>query len=358
MEKDVVFFSHSSIDTEAINYIKERIIQFTGNAIKIFLSSDGQSIPLGSNWIHKIEEGLEKAKIMFVFISKDSINSSWIYFESGYSYSKKIKVIPVGINGADISKLKPPLSLLQGFNITDTDSMNNIIGVINNELDLSFPDGFSNDDLISFSAKKSDKLTVLEKDIVFVDYFEFAFPLSCKDKSGEQIIFKEDHQKYILDRLGEKDVIYEDRDGYIIPGMKVLFVSEVVLFRIDTVLLSENIELIKLLLKEVYSKVPETLYFRVILKKEYAAIKDEIKLSSLCSIANIKRNAAQTNSFNFGELMFSIKADYIIVDGMKEESNYIYVVYRTDTLSDGIVRKLMSKLLDYLIINDSPRYKW
>lgn len=358
MEKAVVFFSHSSIDTEAINYLKERIIQFTGKAIEIFLSSDGQSIPLGSNWIHKIEEGLEKAKIMFVFISKDSINSSWIYFESGYSYSKKIKVIPVGINGADISKLRPPLSLLQGFNITDTDSMNNIISVINNELDFNFIDGFSDTDLISFSAMTSDKRVILEKDILCVDYLEFAFPLLCTDENGEQIIFMKDHQRYILDRLSEKDVIYEDRDGYIVPGMKVLFINDVVLFRIDTILLSENIDLIKSLLSEVYSKIPKTLYFRIILKSGYAAIKDEIKLSSLCSIANIKRNPVQTNSFDFGDLTFSIKADYIIGNNGKDESNYIYVVYSPDTFSDGIVRQLMSKLFDYSIINDNQRYKW
>lgn len=52
---------------------------------------------------------------MFVFVSPESLSSSWIYFESGFAYAKGVKVIPIGIKGVDIGKLKPPLNLLQGF---------------------------------------------------------------------------------------------------------------------------------------------------------------------------------------------------------------------------------------------------
>lgn len=37
------------------------------------------------------------AKIMFVFVTENSISSGWIYFEAGYAYSNGIQVIPVGI---------------------------------------------------------------------------------------------------------------------------------------------------------------------------------------------------------------------------------------------------------------------
>lgn len=45
----------------------------------------------------KVEEGLQVAKIMFVFVTENSISSGWIYFEAGYAYSNGIQVIPVGI---------------------------------------------------------------------------------------------------------------------------------------------------------------------------------------------------------------------------------------------------------------------
>ena len=94
--KETLFFSHSSKDKDAINYLKDLVSKKTGNTFNIFLSSDGESIPFGSNWVHKIEQGLVDSKIMFVFVTPNSIKSSWIYFESGYAYSKDIKVIPIG----------------------------------------------------------------------------------------------------------------------------------------------------------------------------------------------------------------------------------------------------------------------
>ncbi len=79
MEKPTIFFSHSSKDKDLILPIKKKIENITANVIDIFMSSDGQSIPFGHNWVHKIEEGLNRTQIMFVFVTPTSINSSWIF---------------------------------------------------------------------------------------------------------------------------------------------------------------------------------------------------------------------------------------------------------------------------------------
>ena len=92
MEKPTIFFSHSSKDRDAILPIKEKLMKITSGVIQIFMSSDGQSIPFGNNWVHKIEEGLNNAKIMFVFVTPTSIESGWIYFEAGFAYSKGIEI--------------------------------------------------------------------------------------------------------------------------------------------------------------------------------------------------------------------------------------------------------------------------
>lgn len=119
------------------------------------MSSYGQSIPFGNNWIHKIEEGLNKAQVMFVFVTPISVNSAWIYFEAGFAYSKNIEVIPVGI-GISIGQLKPPLSLLQGFDITSTDSLNNFISIINRKFDLKFDFAFTDDTYNAVFASMTD----------------------------------------------------------------------------------------------------------------------------------------------------------------------------------------------------------
>lgn len=138
MEKPIIFFSHSSQDEKYLRLLKDIIENQTGSAIDIFLSSDGQSIPLGRNWVKKVEEALTKTSLMFVFISPNSLQSNWLYFEAGYVYSNDVRVVPVGILGVNLNTIKPPLSLLQGFNLDKEDSLGNIIGVINEEYKTKF----------------------------------------------------------------------------------------------------------------------------------------------------------------------------------------------------------------------------
>lgn len=97
MDKPVLFFSHSSKDRDIILPLKDKLGIVTSRTVDIFMSSDGQSIPFGSNWIHKVEEGLKESRIMFVFVTETSLSSGWIYFEVGFAYSKGIQVVPVGI---------------------------------------------------------------------------------------------------------------------------------------------------------------------------------------------------------------------------------------------------------------------
>ena len=145
MEKSTIFFSHSSLDKDVVLLIKDKIYDITKGTIDIFMSSDGQSIPFGTNWIHKIEEGLNTSQIMFVFVTENSLSSGWIYFEAGYAYNKGISVVPVGL-GVDIGSLKPPLNLLQGFNITSSEGLNNFVTILNREFKTTFDDLFDLND--------------------------------------------------------------------------------------------------------------------------------------------------------------------------------------------------------------------
>ena len=56
--KPTIFFSHSSFDTDKIVPIKDFILERTGNSLRIFMSSDGASIPFGTNWLKEIEDAL------------------------------------------------------------------------------------------------------------------------------------------------------------------------------------------------------------------------------------------------------------------------------------------------------------
>ena len=118
MDKPIIFFSHSSRDKQPLTKLKELLLTKCSNSLEIFLSSDGQSIPFGKNWVHQIEKALNVSSTFFIFLTPHSLNSNWVHFEAGHAYSKGLDVIPIGLFGIDLNSVRPPLNLLQGFNIT------------------------------------------------------------------------------------------------------------------------------------------------------------------------------------------------------------------------------------------------
>ncbi len=218
MDKPTIFFSHSSADKDTILPIKEKLCSITANVLDVFMSSDGQSIPFGNNWIHKIEEGLNKAQVMFVFVTPISVNSAWIYFEAGFAYSKNIEVIPVGI-GISIGQLKPPLSLLQGFDITSTDSLNNFISIINRRFSLEFNFAFTDDTYNAIFAST----TGYNNHINIGEVFRGANYIICSQylSSNSDKIIRYDIDAWaanIKDYLKDKNIKFASHQSSIITG--------------------------------------------------------------------------------------------------------------------------------------------
>ncbi len=130
-DKPIIFFSHSSKDKKNLVRLKELFDEKTGGVYDVFLSSDGSSIKFGHNWVSSIQMALEKASLMFVFITNNSIESDWIYFESGFAYAKAVQVVPVGLLGKSLDSIRPPLGLLQGFNVRSHEGLDNLIVIVN-----------------------------------------------------------------------------------------------------------------------------------------------------------------------------------------------------------------------------------
>ncbi|MBN8460786.1 MAG: toll/interleukin-1 receptor domain-containing protein [Verrucomicrobia bacterium] len=146
MEKPTIFLSHSSRDSESLKRLQAMLEKATSGTLSLFLSSDGQSIPFGRNWVATVEQALDSSALMFSFLSPVSTGSAWINFEAGYAYARGVKVVPVAIMGKDLNALNPPLSLLQGFNLKSHEGMNNILSVINATFSTSYPLSFNEDD--------------------------------------------------------------------------------------------------------------------------------------------------------------------------------------------------------------------
>lgn len=227
MSKPTVFFSHSSKDKEIVLTIKKKIDAITGGVLDIFLTSDGQSIPFGTNWVHKVEEGLNKAKIMFLFMTPNSVNSNWVNFEAGFAYSKDINVIPVGI-GFDIAQLNPPISLLQGFNVTSGDGLNNFISVINDKFEYHINEAFSDKDfsVISEIGKNNTKRVDIGK--VF-NSAQYELLSEYEDGKGGKLKYNViGLYKKILDYLATESIQYsieesDSQNTILVLGIKIVY---------------------------------------------------------------------------------------------------------------------------------------
>lgn len=146
MEKPIVFLSHSSRDKVPLAALKELLDRRAAGSLEFFLSSDGQSIRLGSNWVVRISDALEQAKVMFLFLSAQSADSKWIHFEAGSAYSNDIQVVPVCLPGMDLNRVSAPLNLLQGFNLHSADALGNLARTCNEVFQLRIDERFTKDD--------------------------------------------------------------------------------------------------------------------------------------------------------------------------------------------------------------------
>ena len=228
-EKPIIFFSHSSKDAKPLARLKERFVKKTHGAIEVFLSSDGQSIPLGVDWDKRIEEAMDKAKLMFTFVTRHSLQSSWIYFESGYAYAKKARVIPVDFLGFDLDRLSPPLSKLEGFNVTSAAGLNNIIAEVNSETGQEHPLAFSEADYQHICG--SDRQGAAQ---MFGDYAEHVLGLivSVGVAGAHSVLLNQ-----VSALLGEQKIVHR-LDGSIIsaPGIHVSHTAQDLSLRLDPAL--------------------------------------------------------------------------------------------------------------------------
>jgi hypothetical protein len=105
--------------------IKQALEDEFSGFVDVFVSSDGVSIPAGSNFLKRIEDGLVKCVGAIYLISPVSIRRNWISFELGAVWVRNvinlregdagIPTLPVCLSGMSPSGLPAPLNNLNGI---------------------------------------------------------------------------------------------------------------------------------------------------------------------------------------------------------------------------------------------------
>src|SRR6478609_9608851 len=86
----LIFLSHIHEETELAQIIQAAIEDEFSGFVKVFVSSDGKSIPSGSNFLQRIEEGLINCVGAIYLISHSSLKRNWINFELGAVWIRNI----------------------------------------------------------------------------------------------------------------------------------------------------------------------------------------------------------------------------------------------------------------------------
>jgi len=125
MADKLIFLSHIHEETALACLVKQALEGEFSGFVDVFVSSDGTSIPAGSNFLKRIEDGLVSCIGAIYLISPVSVKRNWINFELGAVWVRnimnlrdgkpEIPTIPICHSGLTPSTLPGPLNNLNGI---------------------------------------------------------------------------------------------------------------------------------------------------------------------------------------------------------------------------------------------------
>lgn len=125
MAEKMIFLSHIHEEKELAILLQEAIENEFSGFVTVFVSSDGSSIPIGSNFLNAIRKGLTKSIAAIYLISPKSVKRPWINFELGAVWSRsaisedsgneEIPAMPFCHSGISPSGLPQPMCNLNAI---------------------------------------------------------------------------------------------------------------------------------------------------------------------------------------------------------------------------------------------------
>jgi len=136
--------------------------------LDVFVSSDGESISAGDEWLESIDQALQESAVMLILCSPSSIRRPWINFEAGAAWMRKIPLIPLCHAGLIPGDLPAPLSFRQGLLVTDARGLRQLYARLAKEVGCAAP-APSFESLAAVLTKAGDALDPAERDVELLD---------------------------------------------------------------------------------------------------------------------------------------------------------------------------------------------
>jgi hypothetical protein len=198
-----IFLSHVSSEAGLAVILKNSIRKYFPDKIEVFVSSDVDSIRIGSEFLKTIKTTLNKSIALLVLCSPDSIYKPWVNFEIGAAWNRSIPIVPICHSGLRPTDLPMPLNQLQGAEVSSREGLQKIFNFIAEHLDRPVPKINSN----RMIAKITEFETACRRSIVQNQWLGDA----AKDDSGSRLIGKWD-STWIIEEDGNPVEQYEEME--------------------------------------------------------------------------------------------------------------------------------------------------
>ena len=132
-----VFISHITSEAPLASVLKKWIEVTFHQRVKVFVSSEDDSIPPGQEWFREIGDSLSSTKVLLAICSNDSVDKRWINFEAGAGWIRGIPVIPICHSGMTVGGLPQPLSNLQALDVEKDGFARRLMAAVAKELGLA-----------------------------------------------------------------------------------------------------------------------------------------------------------------------------------------------------------------------------
>ncbi|APQ57702.1 hypothetical protein VK72_02455 [Paenibacillus polymyxa] len=149
MEKPKIFISHITEEKELAKIFKDLISKAFLGLPEVFVSSDSESILIGTKWLDEIDQALKDAEVILLLCSQHSVKRPWINFEAGAGWVKRIPVIPICHTDITPSALPIPLNMLQGIEASNKNGLEKVIKLVGQHLGTSLTPEVQYDKIIS-----------------------------------------------------------------------------------------------------------------------------------------------------------------------------------------------------------------
>jgi len=146
--KDGLFISHIAEERAVAQLLKDFLRATFGIDLKIFVSSDYESIQSGEQWFNSIVDALRSAQMILVLLSEVSVERRWINFEAGVGVGAHAQVVPVVYRGLAKENIGLPLSVLHARSLSDPEDVRALVSDIRRACRLDVK-GLNVDSLVS-----------------------------------------------------------------------------------------------------------------------------------------------------------------------------------------------------------------